>query len=171
MTAPPPQQPTDNSSVGGLVVGGALGVVGLATVLIASWEGKSNDPYRDIVGVMTVCYGETHAQMRRYSDAECKTMLQNSVEGDYAPKVFRCVPALRQRPYEGAASISLAYNIGTNAFCRSTVARRFNAGDWRGGCDAFLSWNKARKNGQLVTIRGLTNRRLDERKMCMKGTS
>ena len=49
--------------------------------------------------------------------------------------------------------------------CRSTAARRFNAGDWRGGCEAFLMWNKA--GGRPV--RGLTLRRQRERALCMKG--
>jgi len=63
------------------------------------------------------------------------------------------------------ASVSLAYNIGTGGFCRSTAARRFNAGNWRGGCDAFLMWNRA--GGRVV--RGLTLRRQRERAICLTG--
>ena len=43
--------------------------------VVAQWEGKRNEPYQDIVGVWTVCYGETNTAMRRYSDGECKDML------------------------------------------------------------------------------------------------
>ena len=40
--------------------GGAVAVaLALAATAVAQFEGKSNDPYRDIVGVATVCYGET----------------------------------------------------------------------------------------------------------------
>lgn len=60
---------------------------------------------------------------------------------------------------------ALIFNIGTGGFCRSTAARRFNAGNWRGGCDAFLMWNKA--GGREV--RGLTLRRQRERALCLKG--
>jgi lysozyme len=56
---------------------------------------------------------------------------------------MQCVPGLKDRPNQLAASVSLAYNIGTAAFCRSTVARRFNADQWRAGCDAFLAWRYA----------------------------
>ena len=53
-----------------------------------------------------------------------------------------------------SAATRLSFNIGVVAFCRSTAARRFNAGDWRGGCDAFLAWNKARVGGRLVVVDG-----------------
>lgn len=55
--------------------------------------------------------------------------------------------------------------IGAGSYCRSTVARRFNAGNWRGGCDAMLAWKYA--GGRLV--RGLELRRQRERTMCMEG--
>jgi lysozyme len=71
----------------------------------------------------------------------------------------------RNRPNQLAASVSLAYNIGTTAFCRSTVARRFNAGQWKAGCDAFLMWDRA--GGRKV--RGLTRRREAERAICLRG--
>lgn len=150
------------------MAGGAalLAALTLATPQIMRWEGKRNDPYRDIVGVLTVCYGETQAPMRRYSDAQCATMLATRVERDYARSILACVPGFATRPHAFAASISLAYNIGTSAFCRSTTARRFNAGDWPGGCDAMLGWNRAGRQA----IRGLTRRREAERKLCRRTT-
>lgn len=152
---------------GGMLGGGAFLALalGLATPLVERWEGTRTDPYRDIVGVMTVCTGETRAPMRRYSSDECKTMLDRTLAADWAPAVLKAVPALKDRPYQFAASISLAYNIGEVAFARSTVARRFKAGDWRGGCEAFLMWNRA--GGKLV--KGLDNRRRDERSLCLTG--
>jgi lysozyme len=144
---------------------GIAAAVALAVAIIAPWEGKSNDPYRDIVGVQTVCFGETRVAMRRYSDVECAAMLERAVSVDFAPAVFKCAPGLRDRPTQAAASISLAYNIGTGAFCKSTAARRFNAGDWRGGCQAIARFVMA--GGKPV--RGLINRRAAEVKMCMEG--
>jgi lysozyme len=147
------------------VAGGAalLAALSLATPEIMRWEGKRNDPYRDIVGVMTVCYGETQAVMRRYSDTECSAMLSRRVEGDYARLILKCVPGFAARPHPFAAAISLSYNIGTAGFCRSTSARRFNSGDWRGGCDAMLAWNRA--GGKVVN--GLVRRREAERRLCL----
>lgn len=156
----PLQPPSARTALASTVMLGTA--LSLATTEIMRWEGKRNDPYRDIVGVLTVCYGETQAPMRRYSDAQCATMLAERVERDYARPILACVPGFATRPHAFAASISLAYNIGTSAFCRSTAARRFNAGNWSGGCDAMLAWNRA--GGEV--IRGLTRRREAERKLC-----
>ncbi|WP_066045889.1 MULTISPECIES: lysozyme [Sphingomonadales] len=147
---------------------GVAAVIGTAAAailipLVAQWEGKSNDPYRDIVGVWTVCYGETKAPMRRYSDAECKAMLDSSLAG-YAAPVLRCTPTIRNRPGVVAAATSLAYNVGTPTYCRSTAARRFNAGDIAGGCQALTWFNKA--GGRRV--QGLVNRRQAEYRICIK---
>jgi lysozyme len=151
------------------LAGGAVGsaFIGLAILIAAPvverWEGTRMDPYRDIVGVWTVCTGETRVEMRPYTAAECKAMLDRALAADFAPAVLRAVPALQDRPYQFGAAISLTYNIGASAFARSTVARRFNAGDWRGGCDAFRMWIHA--GGRPV--QGLVNRREAERKLCL----
>ena len=63
------------------------------------------------------------------------------------------------------AFVSWAYNVGTGAACRSTLVRKANAGDIAGACDELPRWNKA--GGRV--IRGLTNRRLSERKLCLEG--
>ena len=47
-----------------MVVGGGFGAALLLAIpFIGGWEGKSNDPYNDIVGVKTVCYGETRVEL------------------------------------------------------------------------------------------------------------
>lgn len=145
-------------------IGGAAAL--LVTSVVALWEGKSNDPYQDIVGVWTVCYGETNTEMRSYTDAECTEMLQDSL-AEYGTRVLQCTPNLEGKPEHLAAAASLAYNIGTSAYCGSTVDRRFDEGDYRGACDAFLMWKYA--GGQVV--QGLVNRRNHERELCLEGLS
>jgi len=155
----PPASP-GRKRLAGIV--GASAVAGLIAVT-AQWEGKRNDPYRDLVGVMTVCWGETRVPMRRYTDAECEDMKANGL-ADFAGPVLRRNPELRGHDPQLIAAVSLAYNIGTAAYDRSTVARRFSAGDWRGACDAFLMWTKA--GGR--EIKGLRNRREAERRICLR---
>lgn len=156
-------QPSEGKSRKGVaaVIGGAAAA--LLIPLVAQWEGKENDPYKDIVGVWTVCYGETKVPMRRYSDAECKAMLDKSLAG-YAAPVLKCTPGIKDRPGVVAAAVSLSYNVGSAAYCRSTAARRFNAGDYAGGCQAMTWFNKA--GGR--TVRGLVNRRQDEYRLCIR---
>ena len=146
---------------------GALSLA-IATNFIGPWEGKRNDPYRDIVGIQTVCYGETRVKMRSYTDAECTEMLKEAV-GDFQWEVVKCVPSLRDKPYQLAAATSLAYNIGSARFCNSTAAKKFRAGDYKGGCQAFYSWDKVTVNGKLIPVKGLANRRKEEVKLCLQG--
>ena len=138
--------------------------VPVAVAIIAPWEGLRNDPYKDIAGINTVCFGETRVEMRRYSDAECLAMLNKAVEG-FANQVLQCTPILASHPYQLAAATSLSYNIGIGAYCRSTAAKLFNSGDLRSGCNAMTLWNKA--GGRVV--QGLVNRRKAERQLCLTG--
>lgn len=161
---------TDKKKAGALV--GVVGVAAAAilTPLVTSWESGGKDhlvPYRDIVGVWTQCHGETlgvTATTPAETPAGCALKLDKRLAG-FAQAVGKCTPSLRGRDEQWAAATSLAYNIGTAAYCRSTVDRRFDAGDRRGACDAFLMWNKA--GGKVVN--GLARRRAAERELCLKG--
>lgn len=147
------------------VIGWAVAsAVAVATPVVATWEDKSNDPYDDLAGLPTVCYGETRVEMRRYSDAECNAMLRQAVEG-FAKEVLVCTPILAEHPYQLAAATSLAYNIGAKAYCNSSIARKFNAGDLYAACQGFPAWKYVK--GKVV--RGLVNRRADEMELCMTG--
>lgn len=122
--------------------------------------------YLDAVGVPTACDGITRGirMGQRHTEAQCTALLERELV-EHAEQVIRCVPGLKGRAHQAAAAVSLAYNIGGTAFCRSTAARRFNAGQWAAGCDAFTMWNKA--GGRV--LRGLVLRRGRERAMCRTG--
>jgi len=151
--------PTTNQKRGAAaLVAAAL----IATPFIAAREGKRNAPYVDSVGVLTVCYGETRVNMRHYTDAECKAQLQASITDDFGPQVLACTPGIADKPRVLAASISLAYNIGARGYCRSTAARKFNAGDIVGGCNAFMLWDHPRE---------IIGRRKQERDLCISGVA
>lgn len=146
---------------------GAIAATGLL-FSIPQEEGTRNTAYKDIVGVWTICQGDTlnvHPGQVA-TDSECQQRLESQLVAHAAP-VMECTPALKEdgRDYQRWAAVSLAYNIGTSAYCRSTVARKFNAHDWRGGCDAFLAWRFA--GGREIA--GLKARRMREREICLKG--
>jgi lysozyme len=129
-------------------------------------EGKKNVGYLDIVGIPTACVGDTKDVIvgKFYTDAECTARLERQAMS-HAAEVIQCTPRLRGRDSQLVAAGLLAYNIGGPAYCRSTVDRQFDAGNWRAGCDAFRMWNKA--GGKVV--RGLVNRREFEITICKKG--
>lgn len=146
----------------GLTVAGSL-----AVGLVGAWEGLRTKAYRDVVGIPTVCFGETRGVKMgdQYTVDECKAMLGDAL-AEFETGMRRCLTnpdKIPDKPY--VAFLSLSYNIGTGAFCKSTVARKANAGDLKGACDAILAWNRA--GGRV--IQGLVNRRQDERKMCLEG--
>lgn len=139
----------------------------LAVAVVGGFEGLRLNAYRDVVGVATICYGETRGVKMgdSHSKAECDAMLLKGLQ-DFERGVFACAPALAEAPDPRVvAHVSLAYNIGVGAYCKSSAARRFNAGDIRASCDAFLLWNKARG----VVFPGLTKRRQAERELCLRG--
>lgn len=152
------------------IVGAVAATSLLATV--PKHEGLELKAYRDIAGVVTICNGDTkNVRMGMVeTPAGCQRRLEAQLVA-HAKPVMDCTPTLAEpgRDWQRAAAVSLAYNIGVGAWCRSTADKRFDARDWRGGCDAFLSWSKARVNGQLRTVKGLLNRREDERRICLKG--
>lgn len=74
----------------------------------------------------------------------------------------RCVTVpLHQHEYD--AYISLAYNIGTGAFCGSTLVKRLNGQDYAAACQQILVWDKFKGK----PLRGLTIRRQAEYRQCI----
>ena len=141
----------------------------MAVPLISKWEGRSLVAYRDIVGVWTICDGETLGvgQGDVATDAECDRKLAARAK-QFSAEIARCLPTDLPMPMR-VAFVSASYNIGSVAFCHSSMSRRALAGELRGACDALLMWDKGRVNGVLQRIRGLTNRRRDEWRLCLTG--
>lgn len=119
-------------------------------------------------GVWTVCSGDTQGVNRNTVEtpAGCTVRLDKRLAAFVLP-VLKCAPILRSRPYELAASLSLAYNIGARGYCHSSIARDFQAERWGAACDAFLLYDRA--GGHVVA--GLLNRRRAERALCLRGVS
>lgn len=144
----------------------------IAVPFIARWEGIELQAYRDIVGVWTVCYGETKGVRPgdRYTRAECDAKLARELITYRAGlhRYFTDQTKLLRLPKErDLAYVSLAYNAGIAGAGKSTAVRRLNAADIAGGCDALTWWNKA--GGRVV--RGLVRRRSDEYALCMIGVA
>jgi lysozyme len=150
------------ASSGAKIGGVAAAVLLLAGGLITKWEGVRYVPYRDAVGVLTVCYGHTGPDIvqREYSLAECKALLQADMRVANAA-VRRCLPMPMLVQIE-AALTSAAFNVGPKVVCGSTLQRKALANDWPGACAALDSWKYA--GGRVM--RGLVLRRADERAVC-----
>lgn len=83
-------------------VGG--GAIAIASALITGptgndgLEGVRYDPYQDVVGVWTVCYGHTGKDImlgKKYTEAECRALLSkdlNSVSRQIDPYIQKPIP-------------------------------------------------------------------------------
>lgn len=137
----------------------------IATSCVAGFEGLRQVAYLDPVGIPTICFGETQGVKMgdRATLEECKEMLAASLEiANNA--VERCVSA-PLNDNQRAALVSFTYNVGAGALCRSTLARKMNAGDIDGGCNELPLWVYAKG----VKLPGLVKRREVERQMCLAG--
>ena len=144
----------------------AAAFLALAVSTVGGFEGLRLKAYIPIPGdVPTACYGETRGirMGMTFTKPDCDAMLLRGLD-QFADKMEACA---RQPmgPEQYVAHLSLAYNIGTGAYCKSTVVRLHNAGERRASCRAFLMWNKA--GGRVVA--GLARRRVAERDLCLKG--
>jgi lysozyme len=137
-----------------------------ASVLVglAVHEGYKGDAYIPIPGdVATIGFGSTAGVKLGQKTTPERALIRLLEDADrHAQGVKSCVKVpLYQHEFD--AYVSLTYNIGTGAFCKSTLVRKLNAGDYTGACTEILRWNRA--GGKVIT--GLTNRRQDEYRKCL----
>lgn len=145
----------------------AVGVLSLSAaglIGIASHEGFSDTAYIPIAGdVPTIGFGSTAGVQLgdKITVPEALERLHRDV-GNAESAIGLCVTVpLSQGEYD--AFTSLAFNIGSSAFCSSTLVRKLNGGDYEGACQEIRKW--VYSGGRKV--QGLVNRREDEYRMCM----
>lgn len=138
------------------------GAIALAVPLVAHFEGYVPWVYRDPIGRLAACYGHDDQTMtpgKRFTAAECQAMLDEDLLKHAA--ALDCI----KRPLtdgQKTAFLSFAFNVGNNAFCGSTLARKANAGDMAGACAELSRWTLA--GGKELP--GLVRRRAAERAVC-----
>ena len=154
------------------LVVGALSLSAAGLVGIAGYEGYSDEAYIPINGdVPTIGFGSTEGVKMGYTITPPKALerLMRDV-GVAESAIGKCVKVpLYQHEYD--AFTSFAFNVGTSAFCSSTLVKKLNQGDYDGACEEILRWNKQKRidsNGRVyyVELRGLTNRRKSEYEIC-----
>ena len=144
----------------------SIAISAACLVGIATHEGYRSEAYKDTVGIPTLGFGETAGVKMGDKTTPERALVQllESTE-KHADAIRQCIKVpLYQHEFD--AYISLAYNIGTGAFCRSTLVKKLNAKDYAGACEEIRRWNKA--GGKVLP--GLVTRREAEYRMCMGET-
>lgn len=127
--------------------------------LIKEFEGCKLKAYQDIVGVWTVGYGATGADVTEgleITQEEADKRLLADIE-QFERGVMRVVK-VPLTDNQLAALVSFTYNLGIGSLWRSTLLRLLNAGDYEAAAKEFLKWDRA--GG--VPVAGLTRRRKSE---------
>ncbi|WP_413154856.1 lysozyme, partial [Bartonella sp. cb54] len=132
-------------------------------MLIKQWEGLRLHAYQDPIGIWTIGYGHTsaagkpivHKNMniteKTAEDILCRDLKQFERSVEQAVTV-----SLTDEQF--AALVSFCYNVGTTAFCNSTLLKKLNKGDYEAVPAELQRWTKA--GGKR--LQGLVNRRAAE---------
>lgn len=142
------------------------GAIAIATVMLSGnggLEGREYVPYKDVVGVLTVCDGHTGSDIipgKRYTDKECNALTRQDLNR-IASQVDRYIKVPTTET-QRAAIYSFAYNVGATATINSTLLKKLNAKDYAGACSELKRWVYA--GGKKW--KGLMNRRDVEYEVC-----
>lgn len=147
------------------VMAGLLTVSTAGLLFIATHEGTVSTAYRDSAGIPTICTGHTKGVKmgQKATRTQCEQFLMDDL-ADAEKSVQGCthVPVTQE---QFDVLVSFTFNVGGNAYCNSTLAKKLNAGDCKGAASEFSRWNRA--GGRV--IQGLKNRREDEREVFLRG--
>ena len=127
--------------------------------LIKNFEGLRLEAYRDSVGVLTIGYGHTGADVvpgLTITEQRAEALMRADLD-----RFERGVEAsLTRRPSQQQfdAMVSLAYNVGLGAFQGSTLRRLFNTSEED---DAAIQFGEFIFAGGAIS-RGLIRRRVRE---------
>ena len=138
---------------------------------IKGYEGFSEVPYLDVVGVPTIGFGTTHYEDRRavklsdpdMNSYEATRVLRDEVDRVYGHAVNTYVQVdVTQNQFD--ALVSFTYNEGPTAFKASHLLRYLNEGNCIKAANEFPKWTRA----GLTHYAGLAKRREAERKLFLK---
>lgn len=126
--------------------------------LIKRFEGLRLNAYRCPADVPTIGYGSTGPHVRMgmtITEAEAEDLLTRDL-ARFEKGVAELGGDMTQGQFD--AMVSLAFNVGLEAFRKSTLLALHRAGDHGAAARQFARWNKA--DGRVLT--GLTRRRAAE---------
>lgn len=147
------------------LAGAGAGALALAVATVGYFEGTKPTPYLDPVGIPTVCTGHTgNVDMgRTYSKAECDRLLAGDLGTAFA--IVKSCVRVPLADKTQAALASFAFNVGGGTFCKSSIARKLNAGEGAKACENLNLYVYAKGK----KLPGLVKRRAAERELCIEG--
>ena len=139
-----------------------------AITLIKHHEGVRNKPYRCPAGLWTVGVGHLIGDGKSLPESWNRTFSSEEIDGllkrdlnRFELGVHKMLLNVPLRQHEFDALVSFCFNLGLGCFQRSTIRQAIIRGDKEQAMESLVKYCKA--GGKI--LKGLQNRRLDERKM------
>ena len=130
---------------------------------IKQWEGLRLTAYTDSVGVWTIGYGHTGADVKpgmTITNERADELLRGDLRT--AERAVDSSVTVPLSDNQFGALVSFVFNVGSGAFKGSTLLKKLNAGDYDSVPAELARWNKGTIGGKKVVIPGLVNRRAAE---------
>ena len=138
-------------------------VSGYSLEKLKQWEGLRLTAYKDSVGVLTIGYGHTGADVKpgmTITNARADELLRGDLRT--AERAVDSSVTVPLSDNQFGALVSFVFNVGSGAFKGSTLLKKLNAGDYDAVPAELARWNKGTVGGKKVVIPGLVNRRAAE---------
>ncbi|MBB5074456.1 lysozyme, partial [Bartonella callosciuri] len=139
--------------------------------LIKQWEGLRLNAYKDAIGVWTIGYGHTNSAGKPFvhkgmtiTEPQAEELLCQDLQQFENAVEQAVIVSLTEEQF--AALVSFCYNVGIKAFCKSTLLKKLNNGDYEAVPAELQKWTKA--GGKR--LQGLVHRRAAETGLWAKGS-
>lgn len=132
---------------------------------IAVHEGYRDRAYIPVAGDKpTLGFGDAQGVKIGDKTDPIRALIRLNQQADtFQQEMKKCVGDVPLHQYEWDAYVSLTFNIGSGAFCKSTLVKKLQQQDYVGACTQILRWD--RFNG--APLAGLTKRRQEEYTKCI----
>ncbi len=136
--------------------------------LLRHHEGVRNKPYQCPAGLWTVGVGHLIGDGKTLPASWNKTFTNEEIDAilkrdlnRFELGVHKMLPNVLLRQHEFDSIVSFCFNLGLGCFQRSTIRQALLRGDKEAAMESLVKYCKA--GGKI--LKGLQNRRLDERKL------
>lgn len=154
----------------------ALAAIAACATIVRPFEGEVRHTYPDVVlgwKLPTACDGHTGPELHQgqtFAQAECDEMLAADLRKTYDAEAA-CMPVTRLNANQLGAFLSLGFNIGGGAVCRSSIPGKVKSGQFAAACATIGEFTRAGGKDCHVAANncsGIVRRRVAESALCVR---
>lgn len=142
----------------------------VAVELTAPSEGLYLTPYKDPVGLTTICLGHLvkkgEAVKKEYTVDECAIIFAKDFK-EHEVLLDKMVKVPYRSPWMKAALTDFTFNKGVGNLSSSTLLKKLNSKDYDGACQELSRWVYGKVGGVMKVLPGLVTRATKQYQYCM----